>query len=61
MKEVSKVQQGCLASRETDAVKIDLVMNMALSKGPLADRHGPSEGEARFSKAALHRKQGMLT
>jgi hypothetical protein len=55
-KEVSKVQQGCLASRE-----IDLGMSMALSKGPLADRHGPSQGEARFSKVALQGKQGMLT
>jgi hypothetical protein len=52
-KEVSKVQRGCLASRETEAVEIDLGMSTALSKGPLADRHGPSQGEARFSKAAL--------
>jgi hypothetical protein len=60
-KEMSKVQQGCLASRETEAMEIDLGMSTALSKGPLADRHGPSQGEARFSKAALQGKQGMLT
>jgi hypothetical protein len=60
-KEVSKVQQGYLASRETEAMEIDLGMSTALSKGPLADRHGPSQGEARFSKAALQGKQGMLT
>jgi hypothetical protein len=60
-KEVSKAQQGCLASRETEAVEIDLSMSTALSKGPLADRQGPSQGEARFSKAALQGKQSMLT
>jgi hypothetical protein len=57
---MSKVQQGCLANRETEAVEINLGMSMALSKGPLANRHGPSQGEARFSKAALQGKQGML-
>jgi hypothetical protein len=60
-KEVSKFWQGCLASRETETVEIDLGMSTALSKGPLADRHGPSQVEARFSKAALQGKQGMLT
>jgi hypothetical protein len=45
-KEVSKVQQGCLASRETEAVEVTLDKNMALSKGPLADRHRPSQEEA---------------
>jgi hypothetical protein len=59
-KEVSKVQQGCLASRETEAVETDLGMNMALSKGPLADRQELSQGETRFSKAVLQGKQGML-
>jgi hypothetical protein len=49
-KEVSKVHQGCLASRETEAVETDLGMSTALSKGLLADRHRPSPGEARFSK-----------
>jgi hypothetical protein len=58
-KEVSKIQQGCLASRETEAVEID-GMSTALSEGPLADRHRPSQGEARFRKAALQEKQGML-
>jgi hypothetical protein len=38
-KEVSKAQQGCLASRETEAMEIDFAMSTALSKGPLADRH----------------------
>jgi hypothetical protein len=60
-KEVSKVQQGCLASRETEAVEIDLGMSTALSKGLLADRHGLSQGEARFSKDALQNKQDTLT
>jgi hypothetical protein len=60
-KEVSKGQQGCLERGETEAVEIDLGMKTALSEGPLADRHGPSQGEARFSKAALKGKQGMLT
>jgi hypothetical protein len=45
MKEVSKVQQDCLASRETEAVEIDLGMSTALSKSLLADMHGPSQGE----------------
>jgi hypothetical protein len=57
---VSKVQQGCLASRETEAVEIDLGMSMALSKGIMADRHRPSQGEASFSKTALQGKQDML-
>jgi hypothetical protein len=52
-KEVSKVQQGCFASRETEAVEIDLAMSTALSKDLLADRQGPIQEEARFSKAAL--------
>jgi hypothetical protein len=30
-------------------------------EGLLADRHGPSQGEARFSKAALQEKQDTLT
>jgi hypothetical protein len=59
-KKVSKVQQGCLERGETEAVETDLGMNMALSKSPLADRHGSSQGKARFSKAALKGKQGML-
>jgi hypothetical protein len=29
-KEVSKVQQGCIASKETEAVEIDLGMSTAL-------------------------------
>jgi hypothetical protein len=45
MKEVSKVQQGCLARRETEAVEIDLGMSTALSKGLLADRHDPAKGK----------------
>jgi hypothetical protein len=49
-KEVSEVQRGCLPRGET-----------ALSKGLLADRHGPSQGEARFSKTALQEKRDMLT
>jgi hypothetical protein len=59
---VSKFQQGCLASKETEAVKIDLGMSTALSKGPLADRHRLSQGVwvGRFRKAALQGKQGML-
>jgi hypothetical protein len=60
-KELSKVQQGCLVSRETEAVAIDLGMSMALSKGSLADKQGPSQGEARFSKVILQGKQDMLT
>jgi hypothetical protein len=60
-KEVSKFQQGLLASRETEAVEIDLGMSMALSKGPLAYRHRPSQREEMFSKAALQGKQDMLT
>jgi hypothetical protein len=60
-KEVNKVQQGCLASRESEAVEIDLDISTALSKSSLADRHGPSQGEARFNKAALQEKQDMLT
>jgi hypothetical protein len=40
-KEVSKVQQGSLARREIEAMKIGLGMSMALSKDPLADRQGP--------------------
>jgi hypothetical protein len=59
-KEVSKVQQGCLASRETEAVETDHGMSKALSKGLLADRHGPSQAEARFSQAALQVKQDIL-
>jgi hypothetical protein len=59
-KEVRKVRQGWLVSRETEAVEIDLGMSMALSKGPLADRHGPSQGEARFNESALQGKQDML-
>jgi hypothetical protein len=35
-KEVSKVQQGFLASRETEAVEIDFGMSTDVSKGPLA-------------------------
>jgi hypothetical protein len=58
-KEVSKVQQGCLASRETEAVETDPGMSTALSKGPLADKNGPSQEESRFSKAALQ-EQDML-
>jgi hypothetical protein len=53
-------EQGSLASRETEAVEIDLGMNTALSKGPLADRHGPSQGEARFSKNCLAGKTGHV-
>jgi hypothetical protein len=60
-KELSKVQQGCLASRETEVVVIDLGMSMAVSKGPLADRQRPSQGEARFIKVILQGKQDMLT
>jgi hypothetical protein len=52
-KEVSEIQQVCLASRETEAVELDLGMSTALSMGPLADRHGPSQGEARFSNHCL--------
>jgi hypothetical protein len=55
-----KVQQGWLVSRETEAVEIDVGMSIALSKGLLADRHGPSQREARLSKAALQGKQGLL-
>jgi hypothetical protein len=59
-KGVRKFQQGWLVNRETEAVEIDLGMSTALTKGLLADRHGPSQGEARFSKAALQGKQGLL-
>jgi hypothetical protein len=37
-KEVSKFQQGCLESRETEAVEVAFDMSVTLSKGPLADR-----------------------
>jgi hypothetical protein len=49
-----------LCKRETEAVEIELGISTALSKGPLADRQGPRQGEARFSKAALQGKQGIL-
>jgi hypothetical protein len=32
LEEVSKVQQGCLARGETEAVEVDLDMSMALSR-----------------------------
>jgi hypothetical protein len=60
-KKVSKVQQGCLARRKTEAVEVGLDISIALSKGLLADRHRPSQGEARFSKAVLQEKQDTLT
>jgi hypothetical protein len=44
-------KQGSASSKEeTEAVEIDLCTSTALSKGPLADRHRSSQGEARFSK-----------
>jgi hypothetical protein len=49
-----------ILSWETEAVEVGLDMSLALSKGLLADRHGPSQGEARFSEAALQEKQDML-
>jgi hypothetical protein len=59
MKEVSKVKQGCLAREETKAVEVDLDMSTALSRASLLIGHGTSQGETRFSKAALQEKDTL--
>jgi hypothetical protein len=43
-KEVSKVQQGCLARRETEAVEIDLDMSLALSRASWLIGTDPAKG-----------------
>jgi hypothetical protein len=48
-KEVSQVQQGCLARGETEAVEIDLDMSTAMSRASWLIGTGPSQGEVRFN------------
>jgi hypothetical protein len=43
-KEVSKVQQGCLASRETEAVEIDLGISTALLRACWLIGMNPTKG-----------------
>jgi hypothetical protein len=43
-KELSKVQQGCLASREAEAVEIDLGLSTPLSEGLLLLVTDPDKG-----------------
>jgi hypothetical protein len=44
MKEVSKVQQGCPTSRETETVEIDLGMSTALSRASWLIGTDPAKG-----------------
>jgi hypothetical protein len=44
MKEVSKVQQGCLARGETEAVEIDFDMSTALSRASWLIGMDPAKG-----------------
>jgi hypothetical protein len=54
-KEVSKVQQGCLARGETEAVEIDLGMSTAMSRASWMI--GPEPAKGRQGSARLPCKE----
>jgi hypothetical protein len=60
MKEVSKVQQGCLGNRETEAVEVDHGMSAALSRASWLIGTDPAKGRQGSARLPV-RENGMLT